>query len=413
MRRRAGLSRIIVWFRRRPIIAAIVLSAITLALIGGIVVRATLLRPVAVRSSPTPSGIPTITAIGNTASFSPPLFHTPSVPPAPTPASAGAFPPVGFPATGSYPPFYPPATAGSTYTIPSLNCRLPVYAGGPGSGGFIVFPGGTFVADPTSNVALPSPSPGTASPSPTAPGYQPSTPGLSYDRQLMHWLPVPDRWVSPDGGHYAYAVSDGIYVVNVASSTQSEVGPGQAWEIVGVENDGVYAGKQNQAGLWLLSFAGASKQVSTVGYWQAASSTAAYGTATAAVPQGATNTIIRLDFSSGLVSDFFTRAPAQSLVAGFDGSGNPIIYLTYPTYNNGSFVEIWTAKDASSALPIAGFSYSGYAAGFNAGGTPIGDTHGVWFAGSTYSSSGLALYVAGTGFYWMSSIGGQLAGGCY
>src|SRR5256885_13144095 len=30
------------------------------------------------------------------------------------------------------------------------SCRLPVYAFGPGSGGFIVFPGSTFVADPRS-----------------------------------------------------------------------------------------------------------------------------------------------------------------------------------------------------------------------------------------------------------------------
>ena len=48
---------------------------------------------------------------------------------------------------------------------------------------------------------------------------------------------------------------------------------------------------------------------------------------------------------------------------------------------------------------------------------PIADSHGVWFAGS-YSSNGtnatgVALYVPGSGFYWMSSIGGQLAGGCH
>jgi hypothetical protein len=48
---------------------------------------------------------------------------------------------------------------------------------------------------------------------------------------------------------------------------------------------------------------------------------------------------------------------------------------------------------------------------------PVADSHGVWFAGN-YSSygrgeTGVALYVPGSGFYWMSSIGGQLAGGCY
>jgi hypothetical protein len=67
---------------------------------------------------------------------------------------------------------------------------------------------------------------------------------------------------------------------------------------------------------WLFPFSSTLRQITTTGYWRAANSTAAYGTATSAIPQGAMNSIIR-------------------------------------------------------------------------------------------------LYVPGAGFYWMSTIGGQLAGGCY
>lgn len=46
----------------------------------------------------------------------------------------------------------------------------------------------------------------------------------------------------------------------------------------------------------------------------------------------------------------------------------------------------------------------------------MADSHGVWIAGnySAYgtNASGVALYVEGKSLYWMSSIGGQLAGGC-
>jgi len=37
-----------------------------------------------------------------------------------------------------------------------LSCTLPVFAGPPGSGGFITFPSGSFTPDPKSGVTLPS-----------------------------------------------------------------------------------------------------------------------------------------------------------------------------------------------------------------------------------------------------------------
>ncbi len=54
----------------------------------------------------------------------------------------------------------------------------------------------------------------------------------------------------------------------------------------------------------------------------------------------------------------------------------------------------------------------------NSAGPPIADKNGVWFpvyGNFQYGQStpGFVLYVAGSGLYWMSSLGAQLAGGCH
>jgi hypothetical protein len=297
-------------------------------------------------------------------------------------------------------------------TQAAIDCRLPVYAGQPGSGGFIVFPGSTFIADPGSAVTLPTPSPGTTPPQQNGPGYGQSY-GLSYDRAYKKWLPAPSNWVSPDGNHYAYT-SDGLYAVNVADGTQTELREGRNWNIVGVQNAGVYAGDQSVGGLWLFPYSGTARQITTSGYWQAATSTAAYGTPTSAVPQGASNVINRLDLANGKITEWFSRPETQTSVGGFDQQGNPIMYVRFLS---GLGTEIWIVKGANNGTAIAGYvtSYINY--GFNSYSTPVSDSHGIWFAGnySTYgggNANGLALYIPGSGFYWMSGINGQLAGGC-
>src|SRR5579864_2298242 len=89
-------------------------------------------------------------------------------------------------ASGAYPPLYPMSSGGPQAV--GLTCRLPIYAGGPGSGGFLVLPDGSFIADPRSGVAIPSPSPGTPSPTPQL-GYGPQNWfGLSYDAKADKWL---------------------------------------------------------------------------------------------------------------------------------------------------------------------------------------------------------------------------------
>jgi hypothetical protein len=316
------------------------------------------------------------------------------------PASQGE-PAYSFPGSSSqFPPYSGPNGPASAGTPPryAISCRLPVYAGPPGSGGFISFPEATFIADPRSDVV--------ASPAPAqnGPGYQGSY-GMWWDRTYSQWLPVPYAWVSPDESRYAFPGSDGVYVKNVSTGAVTELGSGQQWGIIDVEASGVYAVNQGSAGLWLLPFSGSPRQITAHGYWQAATPSTAYGTVTSAVPNGAANTIIKLDLKTGTTTNWFTRTSATSSVAGFDRSGNPIIYVSGPNAN-----ETWLVPTAGSGTLIAASSYGpNGGSGFAPNGTPIADIHGIWFAGN----GGIALYVSGKGMYFMANIGGNLAGGCH
>jgi hypothetical protein len=293
-----------------------------------------------------------------------------------------------------------------------------MYAGPPGSGGFVVFPQGNFVADPRSAVALPAASPGSPSPAPAynygpgyggpGPGYGAGYYGMAWEPAHSRWLPVKNDWVAPDGNHYAYPSTNSVYLVDASTNTQVEIGVGRTWNLVRVLNDRVLAAVPNTPGFWVLPFSGTPKQVSAQGYWQAATATAAYGMLTSAVPQGATTKLVKLDIASGAVTDWFTRDGSNTSIMGFDLQGNPIVY----SYTNNGW-SIWVTKSATSATLMA----NNYAQ-FGTQGSPVADANGVWFPAyynggyGAPNGSGVLLYVAGSGIYWMTSIGGQLAGAC-
>jgi hypothetical protein len=222
---------------------------------------------------------------------------------------------------------------------------------------------------------------------------------MTYDRAYSRWLPVSSAWVSPDGARYAHpGIPDGIYVENVSNGTQMELGEGTTWQVLSVGAAGVYAAKGQTGGLWLLPYAGGITTITTSGYWTAVYGDAAYGTATSSVPNGAGNTILRLDLTTGTTADYFSRPAQISSVAGFGPGGNPVIYV------QGQPFTIWTGTGAG-VTQIADLSGSN----FYPNGPPIADSHGLWLAGG----NGIALYVVGQGWYWMSNLGGQLGGGCY
>ena len=415
--------------RTRQAVAVIAVTVVTLAIVGGVLMTATSLgcgpanafgiktisskcaKPVAAVTPgiPSPSPVSNVTPT-NLASPSPSPSPSPTPEFSPSPLPSATAPDTG-PATAAYPPFYPATTASNGSAIPalSLNCRLPLFAGQSGSGGFVVFPGGTFIADPSSAVALPTPPAGEPSPIPPSAGQGMGgpQPSLSYDAQFKKWVPVPLNYLSPDGSRYAFLSASSIYVEDVASGTLSEIGKGQAWTIVGVEAAGVYAMKQSLSGLWLVPFSGDPTQVTSAGFWQAVSATAAYGTPTSAVPQGAENQVLRVDLASGAVATWFARSGTQSQVVGIDTTGAVILYVNYgaPSYAT----EIWVVGAAGKGVPIGGNSNTYQ--GINLSLPPVSDANGIWF-GAYSNTQGLVLYVPNKGVYWMSNLGGSLAGGC-
>ena len=228
---------------------------------------------------------------------------------------------------------------------------------------------------------------------------------MAYDPAHSRWLPVKPEWVSPDGAHYAYGTTDGIYLVDAATNTQLEIGSGRAWIVLRVLNDRVYAVIPSAPGFYVVPFSGAVKQVTAVGYWQGASATAAFGTATSAAPAGATLKMIRLDIASGGTSDWFSPDGVNQTVVGFDARGNPVLL---GNFSSGGWA-IWLTTSPTNGIVITN---SG--SGLNIQGSAVADTHGIWFPAyfQYMNTQGLVLWVAGSGLYWMTSIGGSLAGPC-
>src|SRR5438445_3288952 len=319
-----------------------------------------------------------------TPNYNPNVPHDPSLPPYEFDVGSGA-----------YAPAYPEVPSG--FASPSsFSCRLPIYANGPGSGGFLVFPDRTFVGDPRSGVTVPTP-PG-SSPPPQGPYGGQYYFGLSYDRALSKWVPVQRTWVTPDGKHYAYPDnSDGIDVVDAVANTEVKVGPGIRWQVISVEAEGIYASKPNIAGLWLITLAGAVSQITAEGYWSAVGGGAAYGTDTSSLPYGVPTVIVRLDLKTHAKQSWFEVNNATSSLYGFDGAGHPILLVQgfgqYPG-------QLWLVTGLGTALVIGSNN--------NFSGPPVADNHGLWFM----SYQATYLWVPGSGMQVQANIGGILAGAC-
>jgi len=355
-------------------------------------------QPVAlVTPSPSPASSPSL-------ELTPPLVSAPIPTPSPRPSPTRNpnYPPYQYDASGSYPPMYESSSRSWPSEV-NFTCRLPVVAQGPGSGGFIAFPSRQWIADPRSAVTLPPPPAGY-----TPPPYYggPQFTGLSYDRSLGRWLPVPRNWVAPDGKRYAYnyANDDGVYVVTVATGAQVELGEGTKWEIRDFAAEGVYVVPSNGgAGLWLLPFTGAAKQLTSTGYWQTVGGGAAYGTATSAVPQGAANTILRFDLKTLKSQPWFTAANSQSSVIGFDAKGAPVIFVSFNIPNSypGYGQQIWIVPALAQGYVIINRPTFG-------GQGLVADSHGIWFSDGNQQY----LFIPGKGTYVAARIGGQVAGAC-
>lgn len=352
---------------------------------------------------PTTTARPTVLP-GSSPSAAQTPFQEPSPSPQPTPTPLV---PYSYPPSSALPPY---GIVGST-PLPgdvSPTCRLPISQGQSGSGGFIVLPGGTYVADPRSSVSVPAGAP----PLPPPQMGQQSGFGISYDSVHARWLPVPFNWVSPDGSRYAYLIAQGIVVVNTADNSFSTLGAGRAWNILSVDAQGVYATVQQTAGLWLLPFSGGAQQLTSSGFWQGVAAGAAYGTSASAVPQGVANPILRLDLKTGTTQTWFTVDGATEQVVGFDGSGSPLIVVNYNPNAPGENVQsyLWSVPTLGGGLTIAVVYGPGYYQpdtflGFY---PPVIDGHGMWFG----SGLGIFLFIPYKAWYLASTFNGTPAGAC-
>jgi hypothetical protein len=281
-----------------------------------------------------------------------------------------------------------------------LSCRLPIFGGGSGSGGFISLPTGDFKIDPASNVS--------------APGGSPYLAGETYDRFLSRWLPVPPSWVSPDEGHYAYADQAGaVHNVDAASSADKTLTTSGSWQLLRYATVGIYAvpiGSTPTPGLWLFSASAAPKQITASGYWNFIGGGAAYGNAAASYPTGAGNQVMRLDLNTGLTTPWFQRPGYDSAVMGVDGDGRAIVQATSSVpYTQ---PELWLAVGAESGIKLL----QSYPTTW----PTMSDKRGLWLTTNAQYTPGIVLLtivtdangVAHPIFDRVSTVVGQIAGDC-
>lgn len=305
-------------------------------------------------------------------------------------------------------PGTPPA-ASPTPLAGTLSCRLPISSGQPGSGGFVTFPSAAFAADPASSV---KPEEGY--------GY-----GLSYDRSAGKWLPVPRSNVSPDGARYTYWdwPTKSIRIVSVSGGSETSIGPrangaasaarlnAQSWQVIEALDEGVYASPLGEtgAGLWLFPWSGSGeRQITSTGFWHAVGGGAAWGTVSQSVPEGAANTILRMDRGGGAQVDWFSRPGLQSRVMGFDSSGHAVVQAT-----SKDVTEVWLVIGQGNGTRL--LTIPPPAPQQQGPGGPIrpylqsvvGDDKGVWLA----TSDGLYISTSAR-TEKVSTVTGQLGGGC-
>src|SRR5215472_5741185 len=322
-----------------------------------------------------------------------------SAKPAPTPTPQ----PSGLPSSS---PSASPVPLAST-----LSCKLPISSGQLGSGGFFTFPDATFGADSSSAVK-------------TDTSY-----GLSFDRAASKWVPVPRSWVAPDGSRYAYWdwQTRSVESVTVATGAEAILGPrpngaasaarlnaNNGWQVIEAVDTGVYAVPSSYPatpGLWLFPWSGTGeRQVIGTGFWHAVGGGAAWGTVSQAVPEGAANTVLRLDLGGGSPADWFSRPGLQSRVVGFDISGHPVVEA-----RSKDVMEAWLVTGQGNGtklltlMPTAAQKTQPgpYGPGGPVVQSAVGDDKGTWLA----TTDGLYLSTAAR-TEKVSTVTGQLGGGC-
>ena len=265
--------------------------------------------------------------------------------------------------------------------------------------------------------------------------YLYGAPGTAtFTRRFGRWLPASVAGVSPDSSHYSYAESyndangprSRIHVVDVASAADRVVYDQGFYAVIDYESEGIflftvgYADAPNR-GLWrldpqtgsLTQMVSENLTVDYVGGGGAWYSDLAPGDQPPpSLDQMAQHyfkdRVMRLDLKSRIVSPWFRRLGKDVRTIGVDGLGHPIVTMVSPT-NPGTSTSygLWLVTGPDLAKQI----YSGpgaASADFVGLGTPLADSHGLWFG----SRKGVFLYTADGKFLSVSSAVGEVAGRC-
>ncbi len=267
----------------------------------------------------------------------------------------------------------------------ALRGTIAISRGTSGSGGWIVFPGGEFTADPATDI--------------------PVLNGLTYDRAAGRWVPVSREAVRPDGLVYAFVDENYNLAASPADGTSRSVLAPHAtagsapYTVLSAEPDAVYA----EQGTLLVGvdYWGSRWEIKRGWHWLNVSNGFAYAIAWGdpinLTSRGAV--IARFNLRTGAGGDWFSRSGLLSEIRGFAADGTPIVFAS-----NVHRTEIWLAGATPKLL-------------YSAVGDPgqplpqiesaLGDSTGIWVA----MSSGLYLYTDQNGWQRVSAVTGQLASG--
>ena len=272
----------------------------------------------------------------------------------PSSTSSPAGPSTQSPTQPATPVLYqaPVASAARLSTLPQLppgTCRLPLAYVSEANGGFIIYPGGLYQPDSTSEVALPG----------NTPGQVGVNAGVTYDFVIGVWVPVPNHWLAPGGQTYVYEdyKSGTIHAVTVATGESGLVSTDGGWQLIGTTDDGVFASKANASGAWFIPFGRQAQQIVDHGTWQRYGNSALWGS-------DSSNKLVRYDTSTGAETTWGSIT-SYGYIVGFDALGEPVVATGGAQvlhHGDGSTTTIWAGTN--------GLVSSGYVSG---------DAHGIWF----------------------------------
>jgi len=338
------------------------------------------------------------------------------------------------------------ASASSPTPAGSLppHCKLPLIES-YSLGGFLVFPEGTYTADPlsyetydfaTKNLRT-APEPAFHGPQ----DYSMNQP--VFDARSSRWVPVARTAVSPDGSRYVYSqyqypsnasatslpapTGSLIRVVAIATGEDRVIYQGPPYDVVGWTPEGIYlrrvctdADCRSGGGLWSLDPGGGVPQqvaappaqvsgINSVPMWNALGGGATW--ALRADPaNGSGSRLLRHDLNDGQETTWLSRPQSSWMSILGINAGLPILAISE---NSSTGVWLVTGRDAARLLitmPIIQTNGPGgdQLVPATPRGAPIQDRYGLWLG----TDGGVFLQTADGAVRRVSDRSGAVAGPC-